>query len=600
MAGPKPKRVVLQGVPASPGFAIGPAYLLHPEDRVVKKRIIPPEKVDQEVARLKRALDKAYKEIQGIKTRISGDVGEYEARIFDSHMMMLQDSEIVDAVIKDISENLHNAEYAYSARINALAERFESMSGGFLKDHMSDLRDVATRVIDILMLSENNHSYLEVPEPVIVMTRNLTPSVLSQFNRKNTLGLTIEVGGKTSHVAILARSLEIPAVSGVSWSGIEVEPGQTVIVDGTAGTVILNPSLRDIKEYEIKKAAFFANERELSTLRDLEPVTTDGKYIEVSANIELPIEVESVLQYGGDSVGLYRSEFLFLIREDMPSEEEQYQAYKYIGERMSPRAVTIRTMDAGGDKLVPALKMAGELNPYMGWRSIRVCLDNREIFKIQLRAILRATAFSNIRIMFPMISNLWEIRESKKLLDEVRKELDQAGIGYNPQLEVGCMVEVPSAVVMAEELAREVDFFSIGTNDLIQFTLAVDRANERIAELFEPNSPAVWRQIRAVIDTARRHGIQACVCGEMAGDPLAAIVLIGMGIDELSMGPGVLLEMKKLIRSISFEEARLCAEQVCRFTTADEISAFLRERYAAKLEDLGVGRFPTSKRPAPF
>lgn len=599
MSNPKPKRVVLQGVPASPGFAIGPAFLLHPEDRVVKKRVIPPEKAEQEVARLKRALEKAHKEILAIKTRISGDVGEYEARIFDTHMMMLQDSEILDAVFKEIREHLYNAEYAYSARINSLAERFETMSGGFLKDHMSDLRDVATRVIDILMLSENNLSYLDVPEPVIVMSRNLTPSVLSQFNRKNTLGLTTEVGGKTSHVSILARSLEIPSVSGISLSGIDIEPGQTVILDGTAGFVILNPSLRDIKEYEIKKAAFFAMERELSTLRDLESVTTDGKYIELSANIELPIEVESVLQYGADSVGLYRSEFLFLTREDMPSEEEQYQAYKYIGERMSPRAVTIRTMDAGGDKLVPALKMAGELNPYMGWRSIRVCLDNRPIFKTQLRAVLRATAYSNIRLMFPMISNLWEIRETKKILAEVRGELDQEGIAYNTQLEIGCMVEVPSAVVMAEELAREVDFFSIGTNDLIQFTLAVDRANERIAELFEPNSPAVWRQIKSVIEVARKHGIQACVCGEMAGDPLAAIVLIGMGIDELSMGPGVLLEMKKLIRSISFEEARICSEEVISLTTANEINDYLRERYGARLQDLGITKFP-GKRPSPF
>ncbi|MEO7427444.1 MAG: phosphoenolpyruvate--protein phosphotransferase [Fibrobacteria bacterium] len=599
MPGTNPKRTVLQGVPASPGFAIGPAFLLHPEDRIVKKRLIPPEKVAHEVARLKRALDKAHKEILAIKTRISGDVGEYEARIFDSHMMMLQDGEIVDEVIKDIHENLHNAEYAYSARINSLAERFENMAGGFLKDHMSDLRDVATRVIDILMLSENNLSYLDVPEPVIVMSRNLTPSVLSQFNRKNTLGLTTEVGGKTSHVSILARSLEIPAVSGISLSGIDIEPGQTVILDGTAGFIILNPSLRDIKEYEIKKAAFFAMERELSTLRDLEPVTTDGKYIELSANIELPIEVESVLQYGADSVGLYRSEFLFLTREDMPSEEEQYQAYKYIGERMSPRAVTIRTMDAGGDKLVPALKMAGELNPYMGWRSIRVCLDNRDIFKTQLRAVLRATAYSNIRLMFPMISNLWEIRETKKMLDEVRLELDRDGIAYNPQLEIGCMVEVPSAVVMADELAREVDFFSIGTNDLIQFTLAVDRANERIAELYEPNSPAVWRQIKSVIEVARRHGIQACVCGEMAGDPFAAIVLIGMGIDELSMGPGVLLEMKKLIRSISYEQARECSESVLQLTTAVEISAYLSDHFGARLADLGITKFP-GNRPAPF
>ena len=589
------KRVLLQGVPASPGIAIGPAFLLHPEDRVVKKRVIPPEKIDHEVARLKRALEKASKEILAIKTRISGDVGEYEARIFDSHIMMLQDIEIVDAVLKDIRDNFYNAEYAYSARINTLAERFEAMSGGFLKDHMTDLRDVATRVIDILMLSENNLSYLDVPEPCIVISRNLTPSVLSQFNRKNILGLTTEVGGKTSHVSILARSLEIPAVSGIPLAGISIDPGDTVILDGTAGHIIIHPSLRDIKEYETKKAAFFAMERELSTLRDLEAMTLDGKYIELSANIELPIEVESVLQYGADSIGLYRSEFLFLTREDMPSEEEQYQAYKYIGERMSPRAVTIRTMDAGGDKLVPALKMSGELNPYMGWRSIRVCLDNREIFKTQLRAVLRATAYSNIRLMFPMISNLWEIRETKKVLNEVKTELDKDGIAYNPQLEIGCMIEVPSAVVMAEELAREVDFFSIGTNDLIQFTLAVDRANEKIAELFEPNSPAVWRQIKSVIEVARKHGIQACVCGEMAGNPMAAIVLIGMGIDELSMGPGMLLEMKKMIRSISFDEARICSEEITQLTTAEEINDYLLEKFSAKLVGLGITKSPSKR-----
>jgi phosphotransferase system enzyme I (PtsI) len=589
MSSTKPKRLVLQGVPASPGFAIGPAYLLLPEERDVKKRSIPAEKAEHEVARLRRALDKAHKEILGIKNRISKDVGEYEARIFDSHMMLLQDVEIVDAVVKDIREILVNAEYAYSSRIRSLAEKFEALSGAFSKDHMSDLRDVATRVIDILMLSENNQSYLDVGSPVVIMSRNLTPSVLSQFNRKNTLGLTTEVGGKTSHVSILSRSLEIPAVSGIPWSAVEVEPGQTVIVDGSAGIVILNPSLRDIKEYEMKKAAFFANEQELSTLRDLEAVTTDGKHIELSANIELPIEVESVLQYGADAIGLYRSEFLFLTREDMPSEEEQYQAYKYIGERMSPRAVTIRTMDAGGDKLVPALKMAGELNPFMGWRSIRVCLANKDIFKTQLRAVLRASATSNIRLMFPMICNLWEIRETKKVLDEVRAQLDKEGVPYNAAMEIGCMVEVPSAV-LPDELAREVDFFSIGTNDLIQFTLAVDRANERIADLFEPQSPAVWRQIKSVIEVGRKHGIQVCVCGEMAGDPLAAIVLIGMGIDELSMGPGMLLEMKKMIRSIPYEDARACSEEVLRQTTADEIGLLLRERFGDRLPGQGNKR----------
>ncbi len=583
-----PSRAVLRGIPVSPGIAIGPAYLMHPERREVPKRLIPQEKTETELARLRWALDRAQKEIEGIKNRVSGDIGDHEARIFDSHILILRDQEILETVFRDVRENLYGAEYAFYRQMNLLAERFDAAAGGFLKDHMMDLRDVATRVIDILTLSESSQAALELSDPTVILARSLTPSELSQFNPRNTLGLCTEIGGKTSHMAILARSLEIPAVSGLSWREIQIEEGQALIVDGNTGTVILNPSLRDIKEYEMKRMAHFVEEEELAGLRDLYPVTSDGKFVALKANIELPIEVESVLRYGSEGVGLYRSEFLFLTREDLPTEEEQYQAYRHLAESMAPYPVTIRTLDAGADKLVPALRMHGERNPYMGWRSIRVCLSNPGIFKTQLRAILRASVGGNVRLMFPMICNLQELRDARKILEESREELRERGEAFDPEMEVGCMIEVPAAVVLAEELAREVDFFSIGTNDLTQFTLAVDRVNERIADLYEPHSPAVLRQIQTVVNVARDQGIPVGVCGEMAADPYMAIVFIGMGMDELSMSPAKLLEMKRLTRNISYEEARTCAREVLRLTSAPEIERWLKRRFQESLIKAGV------------
>ena len=583
-------RLVLKGIPVSPGIAIGPSYPYHPENREAVKRLISGEKVDQEIARLDRALDRAHQEIVAIKNRIRGDVGEYEARIFDSHLLILKDEEILLAVRKNIRENLYNAEYAYYLQMNLLEERFDSAAGGFLKEHMIDLRDVATRVIDSLMLDENSKSAPELTDPVIVLSRNLSPSELSQFSRQHTLGLGIEIGGKTSHVAILARSMGIPAVSGLIWEESAMEMGRTLIVDGDEGVVIFNPSLLDIKEYEAKRSANLAEDEQLSAQSILEPVTRDGKYVALSANLELSTEAESVLKSGGGGVGLYRSEFLFLAREEMPSEEEQYQAYRQLAETLAPRAVTIRTLDAGGDKLVPALKMLGERNPYMGWRSIRVCLANPEFFKVQLRAILRASVTGNVRMMFPMITTVQEMREARRLVEESKSELRAAGTAYNPDIEIGCMVEVPSAVLLSVELAKEADFFSIGTNDLVQFTLAVDRANERIADLFEPLSPAVLRQIRAVVDAAHWEGIPVSVCGEMAAEPYSAILFIGMGVDELSMGPGALLEMKRWVRGISFEDARRCAHEVLAMSTAREINSWVRKSFEGKLAKAGLPR----------
>ncbi len=583
-----PSRMVLRGIPVSPGIAIGPAYIVHPEHREVLKQLIAPEKVESESIRLRRALDRAQKEIEGIKNRVSSDIGEHESRIFDSHILILRDREILDTVFRDVRENLYSAEYAFYRQINLLAERFDAAAGGFLKDHMIDLRDVGTRVIDILTLSESTQIAVELEEPRVILARSLTPSELSQFNRRNTLGLCMETGSKTSHMAILARSLEIPAVSGLSWREIQIDPGQTLIVDGNDGVVVLNPTLRDIKEYGMKRAAHFAEEDSLANLRDLDAVTRDGKYVALEANIELPVEVESVSRYGAAGVGLYRSEFLFFTRDDMPTEEEQYEAYHYLASSLNPHPVTIRTLDAGGDKLVSSFKIAGDDNSYMGWRSIRVCLSNPDIFKIQLRAILRASAAGNVRLMFPMISNLQELREAKKITEEAREELRERGESFDPNLQIGCMIEVPSAVLLADELAREVDFFSLGTNDLTQFTLAVDRANERIADLYQPHSPAVLRQIQTVMNVARNHGIPVCVCGEMASDPYMAIVFIGMGMDELSMSPSKLPEMKQLTRFISYEDARECAREVLKLTSAGEIDRWLKNRFQEQLVKAGI------------
>jgi len=581
---PKPRRV-LRGIPVSPGIAVGPAWLLHPRKREVSQHAIAPEQTEREIARLKRALDAAAKEIRAIRDRVGGGVGEYEARIFDSHALILRDEEILAAVTRDIRENLHNAEHAFYRQMNLLAERFDAAAGGFLKEHLVDLRDVAARVIDILTLAggASGQAAPELRDPVVLLARVLTPSGLSQFDPGKLLGLCLESGGKTSHTGILARSLEIPAVSGIPWAELVVEAGRMVIIDGDAGTVILNPSLRDIKEHEMRRSARLAREAELQNLRDLEPVTRDGKYVALSANVELPGEAEAVLRHGAAGVGLFRSEFLFLGRDDLPDEEEQFLAYKTLAEGLAPRPVTIRTLDAGGDKRVAGIGDADDESSPMGWRSIRVSLRNPGPFKTQLRAILRAGVGGNVRLMFPMISNLQEFRAARALTEDARAELAAEGVPHATDMETGCMIEVPSAALMAADLAREADFFSIGTNDLSQFTLAVDRSNERVSDLLEPHSPAVLREIRGVIEAARAQGIPVSVCGEMAADPHLALLFIGMGVDELSMSPVSVPEMKRLIRTVGYEDARTCAHEALRLGTAEEVHAWVEERFAERL-----------------
>ena len=575
---PSASRKLLRGVPISPGIAIGPVWLLHPRRREVPRHAIAPGQADAEIRRLERALDAAVKEILAIRDRVGGGVGEYEARIFDSHVLLLRDAEILAAVTRDIRENLQNAEHAFWRQMTLLAERFEAAAGGFLKEHLLDLRDVAARVIDLLTLAQAEGAP-ELRDPVVLLARALTPSGLSQFDSAHLLGLCLETGGKASHTAILARSLEIPAVSGIPWESLALEPGRMAVVDGDAGTVLLNPTLRDIKEAENRRAARQARDRELTSLRDLEAVTRDGKHVALSANVELPAEAASVLRHGAGGVGLYRSEFLFLGRSDLPGELEQFEAYRTLAEGLAPRMVTIRTLDAGGDKRVPGLDGGDERNPHMGWRSIRVSLRNPEVFKAQLRAILRAGASGNVRLLFPMISNLQEFRAARALATEAAAELAAQGIAHDPDVPVGCMIEVPSAVLLAADLAREADFFSIGTNDLAQFTLAVDRSNERVSELLEPHSPAVLRSIQSVVAAAREQGIPVSVCGEMASDPHLALLFVGMGVDELSMSPVAIPGLKRLIRAVGYEEARQCAREALRLGTAEEVHAWIEERF---------------------
>lgn len=587
---PAPHRRVLQGIPVSPGIAVGPAWVLHPRKRDVTRRVIPPEHTEREITRLRRAVDAAAQEIQAIRDRVGGGVGEYEARIFDSHALILRDEEILAAVSRDIRENLHSAEYAFYRQMNLMAERFDAAAGGFLKEHLVDLRDIAARVIDILTLAGDAHGVAppEIPDPVVLLARSLSPSGLSQFTTGTLRGICLESGGKASHTAILARSLEVPAVSGIPSPERLVEAGRTVIVDGDTGTVILNPSLRDIKEYEMRRAARLAREAELQGLQDLEPVTRDGKHVSLSANIERPFEAGAALRHGAGGVGLFRSEFIFLGREDLPGEEEQYQAYRALATSLAPRHVTIRTLDAGGDKRVAGVGGADDERSPMGWRSIRVSLRNPGPFKTQLRAILRAGASGRVRLLFPMISNLQEFREARRLAEEARAELAAEGIPHDPDMETGCMIEVPSAAIMAADLAREADFFSIGTNDLSQFTLAVDRANERVSDLLEPHSPAVLRAIRGVIEAARAQEIPVSVCGEMAADPHLALLFIGMGVDELSMSPAAIPELKRLVRAVGYEEARACARESLRLGTAGEIHASLQECFRDLFAQLGL------------
>jgi len=583
---------MLTGVPASPGYAMGLVQVLVNQEFSVSAEPILPERVPKEISLFHKAIRQSIRDLDIAKQNIQKSISKEDARILDAQMMILQDPMLIDTVLDDIRKEHLNARWAFHSRMKELINQFEQSSELIIRERSADLSDLYNRIMALLGESGPVMSMegSKIEEGSVLIGHTLSPSHIVKLKQGQAVAFATDTGGRTSHVSILARALKIPAVAGLSDISVKAEAGDFMIVDGSNGLVIINPADSDIKKYHAKIEAFKRQEQELLTTRRLDPQTLDGKYVKLMANIELPMEADEVEAMGATGVGLYRSEFLF-IQKGNPTCEEQLEAYRYIIHRLNPLTVTIRTLDAGGDKIIPELSATDEANPFMGWRSIRVCLDKVEIFKTQLRAILRAgEGCSNLRIMFPMISAVQEIQQSKRILNEVTEELINQGVQV-PHVEVGIMIEVPAAVIMVDELAREVDFFSIGTNDLIQFTLAVDRSNERIANLFQPHHPAVLRMIHAVVLAAHREGITVSVCGEMVTEPLSTLLLVGLGIDELSMTPWNIMECKKFIRSISYEEARTTVHQVMSMPDAEEINRFLKKKYLQKISDLGISSF---------
>ncbi|PHO06351.1 phosphoenolpyruvate--protein phosphotransferase [Thermoanaerobacterium thermosaccharolyticum] len=561
---------MLKGVAASPGIAIGKVFLYTKKFAEINTRNIDESMVKDEIAKFENAIKLTKEQIEKIKEKTEMEFGKDKAEIFEAHLMLANDPELYDSVINMIKNEYVTADNAVNHVIEQHASMMESLDDKYLKERAVDLRDVGSRIINNL-LGIVNVNLSELDEDVIIIAKDLTPSDTATMKKDKVLGFATDVGGRTSHTAIMARSLEIPAVVGTGNVTQNVAGGEIAIVDGNEGIVIINPSDDILKEYEDKLNKYKIRIEKLKELKDLPAVTTDGKQSMLVANIGTPKDVEGALKNGAEGIGLFRTEFLYMNRNDFPSEEEQFEAYKYVAEKMNGKPVTIRTLDIGGDKKLPYLNMPDEMNPFLGYRAIRLCLDEKEMFKTQLRALLRASAYGNILIMYPMISSVVEVRKANAILNEVKEELDTKGIKYDKNIKVGIMVEIPSAAVTADILAKEVDFFSIGTNDLCQYTLAVDRMNERIKDYYKPFNPAILRLIKNVIDASHKEGIFTAMCGEMAGDPLTTVILLGLGLDEFSMSASSIPNIKNIIRNISYEKAKEFTEMVLNMLTPDEI-----------------------------
>ncbi|MEW9082839.1 phosphoenolpyruvate--protein phosphotransferase [Caldanaerobacter subterraneus] len=567
---------MLKGVAASPGIAIGKAFLYTKEKVTINVEKIEESKVEEEIAKFRKALEVTQEEIKKIKEKVLEKFGKEKAEIFEAHLMLASDPELIEGVENMIKTELVTADNAVNKVIEQNASVMESLNDEYLRERAVDLRDVGNRIIENLLgVKSVNLSDLE--EEVVVIARDLTPSDTATMKKEMVLGFATDVGGRTSHTAIMARSLEIPAVVGLGNVTSQVKAGDLVIVDGLEGIVIVNPDEKTVEDYKSKKESYEKRVEGLKQLKDLPAETPDGKKVMLAANIGTPKDVASALANGAEGVGLFRTEFLYMDRNSLPSEEEQFEAYKEVVEKMGGRPVTIRTLDIGGDKELPYLDMPKEMNPFLGYRAIRLCLDRPDIFKTQLRAILRASAYGNVQIMYPMISSVEEVRKANSILEEVKAELDREGVKYDKEIKVGIMVEIPSAAVTADILAKEVDFFSIGTNDLTQYTLAVDRMNEHVKEYYQPFHPAILRLVKMVIDAAHKEGKFAAMCGEMAGDPLAAVILLGLGLDEFSMSATSIPEIKNIIRNVEYEKAKEIAEKALNMSEAREIEKMMKD-----------------------
>lgn len=542
---------MIKGIGASPGIVIGKVLIVDKKDLKIEKKDIKDIEIEKE--RLLKAVEKSKKELIKIKEYAMYKVGEEKAKIFEAHLMALEDPQLIDAALDKINEDKVNCEYALQEIRDFLINIFDSMEDMYLKERATDIKDVSDRIIRNILGKE----YLQLgdlKEEVILVANDLTPSDTAMMNKDKVIGFLTNIGGRTSHSAIMARSLEIPAVVGLKDITSKLKNGDIVILNGANGNVIINPNTETIKKYDKLKEKIKEKKKALKELIGRETKTLDGHHVQLAGNIGTPNDIAGLLKNDAEGVGLYRTEFLYMNRNDFPSEEEQFQAYKTVLEKMNPKSVVIRTLDIGGDKELPYLKMDKEINPFLGYRAIRICLDRVDIFKTQLRALLRASVYGKLRIMFPMISSVEELLSAKEILEEVKKELDTESIIYSKEIEIGMMIEVPSAAIISDTLAKHVDFFSIGTNDLIQYTCAVDRMNEKIRHLYNEFHPAVLKLIKLVIDNAHKEGKWVAMCGEAAGDEKMIPILLRMGLDEFSMSPISILPARKIITSMNYKE----------------------------------------------
>jgi phosphoenolpyruvate-protein phosphotransferase (PTS system enzyme I) len=562
-----------KGIPVSGGVVIGKVFRLDPRRLAMEPRAIPEDKIEDEIERFKKAITKSKKFLKHLRDKTEKDIDSLHAAIFDSHILMLEDPLIYKETIDGIRREKKNAEYILEETVERVATLFKKMPDEYFAARASDIYDVTRHVIKNL-LKIKQHPLRTIKEPVIVVAHDLGPSDTVIMDRSKVIGFITDIGGPTSHTAIMAKALEIPAIVGIADFSTKVQSGDMLIVDGVSGCVIINPTEAEMIKYESLKKEIADQELSLSAICHLPAETLDGYKIDLSANIEMPEEVAHVTQHGADGIGLFRTEFIYMNSPEPPDEEEQFQVYKKILEAMKPKPVIFRTLDIGGDKFLSGVRFK-ELNPFLGLRAIRLGLARPEMFKHQLRAMLRASIFGNAKIMFPMVSRVEEVWEIKKLLKEVKEELREKGIPFSDEFEFGIMIEIPSAAITADILAKEVDFFSIGTNDLIQYTLAVDRVNERVAYLYEPYHPAILRLIRDTIAAAHRNNVWVGVCGEMASNPMNAIILLGMGVDELSMGPISIPEVKRVLRNIRLADAKRLSDEILRMNTASEIKKYV-------------------------
>jgi phosphotransferase system enzyme I (PtsI) len=566
----------LKGIGASAGIAIAKAYRLEEPDLTVSKKEVADKTA--EVLRFDEAIQKSKSELLKIKEHAFRELGADKAEIFEAHILVLSDPELLNPVKDKISSEAVNAEFAMKETADMFVSMFESMDNEYMKERAADIRDVTKRVIGHLLGVEIPNPSM-ISEEVIIIAEDLTPSDTAQLNRQYVLGFTTDIGGRTSHSAIMARSMEIPAVVGTKTATADIKNGDIVIVDGIDGDVIVNPSEDVIAGFEKKKAQYEVQKAEWAKLVNEETVTKDGQHVELAANIGTPDDVRGVLENGGEAVGLYRTEFLYMGRDQLPTEDEQFEAYKAVLERMEGKPVVVRTLDIGGDKELPYLNLPKEMNPFLGFRAIRLCLEEQDIFRTQLRALLRASTFGNLKIMFPMIAVVDEFRQAKAILLEEKQKLVNEGVQVSDHIEIGMMVEIPSTAVLADQFAKDVDFFSIGTNDLIQYTMAADRMNERVSYLYQPYNPAILRLVTLVIEAAHKEGKWVGMCGEMAGDPLAIPVLLGLGLDEFSMSATSILPARSLIKNLSKEEAASFKEEILSMSTTEEVVEFVKTKF---------------------